>query len=243
MNDREAHWQRLTIAPVTKERMEAACKQINLTDPMAIRALEICLKHIEADLANYSRTSYAPSERQDIVSHRRKLLGALARLEEALDENSDLLPEVLPKAALQEIGLLMAPEAIRDVLGTHSPSYLNVGDREAAYKAVGIEYGHLLIRHFVRRIRQPQDDWMAANNQNAGGRPADIRRRYVIRQLAASAPDILRQPPTASTSSPFQQLCAAVFHAFDLPVDGIEDAVERELRDLSSATPAKSDAG
>jgi len=243
VDNNNAYTERLRIGPVTQERIAHICKEIGLTDQKAIRALEVCLKHIEADLEDHARRSYAPHERQDIVSRRRKLQADLSRLERTLDENSDLLPEVLPKATLEEIGLLVDPEVIHDVLGEHSPRYLSVGDRDAAHKAVGIEYGHLLIRHMVRRLRQPLDDWMAANNQNAGGRPPDVRRKYVIRQLAHAAPDIIGRAPTASTSSPFVQLCIAVFQAFELPDEGIEDAVERELRELSSAALEQPDAG
>ncbi len=243
MDNNNAYTERLRIGPVTQERIAHICKEIGLTDQKAIRALEVCLKHIEADLAGHSRTSYSPHERSDIIDRRRKLLAALDKLERTLDENSDLLPEILPKATLEEIGLLLAPEAIRDVLGEHSPRYLSVGDRDAAHKAVGIEYGHLLIRHIVRRIRQPLDDWMAANTQNAGGRPPDVRRKYVIRQLAHAAPEIIGGAPTASTNSPFVQLCVAVFQVFELPDEGIEDAVERELRELSSAAWEKTGAG
>lgn len=243
MDKNDAYTERLKLGPVTQERIAHICKEIGLTDRKAIRALEVCLKHIEADLEDHARRSYAPHERQDIVSRRRKLQADLSRLERTLDENSDLLPEILPKATLEEIGLLLAPEAIHDVLGEHSPGYLSVGDRDAAHKAAGIEYGHLLIRHMVRRLRQPLDDWMAANNQNAGGRPPDVRRKYVVRQLAHAAPEIIGGAPTASTNSPFVQLCAAVFHEFDLPVEGIEDAIERELREVSSAAREKSGAG
>ena len=243
MTESKVYIQRLTIAPVTQERIAHICKETSLTDQKAIRALEVCLKHIEADLEDHARRSYAPHERQDIVSRRRKLQADLSRLERTLDENSDLLPEVLPKVTLEEIGLLLAPEAIHDVLGEHSPRYLSVGDRDAAHKAVGIEYGHLLIRHIVRRIRQPLDDWMAANTQNAGGRPPDVRRKYVIRQLAHAAPEIIGGAPTASTNSPFVQLCVAVFQVFELPDEGIEDAVERELHELSSAAWDKPAAG
>jgi len=83
---------------------------------------------------------------------------------------------------------------------------------------------------------------MAANNQNAGGRPPDIRRRHVIQQLAHASPEIIGRAPTASTNSPFVQLCAAVFQAFELPDEGIEDAIERELRDLAPINREKSDA-
>lgn len=243
MNKNNAYIERLKLGPVTQERIAHICKEIGLTDPKAIRALEVCLKHIEADLAGHSRTSYSPHERSDIIDRRRKLLAALDRLERSLDENSDLLPEILPKRTLEEIGLLLAPEAIEEALGQQAPRYLNVADRDAAHKAAGIEYGHLLIRHIVRRVRQPIEDWMAENNQNPGGRPPDIRRKYVIRQLAHAAPEIIGGSPTASTSSDFVQLCVAVFQVFELPDEGIEDAVERELRELSSAAREKTDAG
>jgi hypothetical protein len=75
--------------------------------------------------------------------------------------------------------------------------------------------------------------------QNQGGRPPDIRRKLVIRQLADAAPEIIGAAPTASTNSPFVQLCVAVFHVFELPDAGIEDAVERELRELASAAREK----
>lgn len=78
--------------------------------------------------------------------------------------------------------------------------------------------------------------------QNQGGRPPDIRRKYVIRQSAHAAPEIIGGSPTASTSSDFVQLCVAVFQVFELPDEGIEDAVERELRELASAARAKTGA-
>ncbi len=242
MDNNNAYTERFKLGPVTPERIARICKQISLTDQKAIRALEVCLKHIEADLEDHARRSYAPHERQDIVSRRRKLQADLSRLERTLDKNSDLLPKILPTRTLEEIGLLLAPEAIEEAIGQKAPRYLNVADRDAAHKAAGIEYGHLLIRHIVRRIRQPIEDWMTENNQNPGGRPPDIRRKYVIRQLGHAAPEIIGGSPTASTSSDFVQLCVAVFQVFDLPDEGIEDAVERELRELAPAAPGQTDA-
>jgi hypothetical protein len=43
MTESKAYRQRLTIAPVTQERIAHICKQIGLKDPIAIRALEVCL--------------------------------------------------------------------------------------------------------------------------------------------------------------------------------------------------------
>ena len=242
MIDNTPYKTRLAMAPVSEERIADICGQISLTDPIAIGALKVCLQHIEADLTDYCRKAYAPNERSDIIDRRRKLLAALDRLERTLDENADLLAEVLPKGTLEEIGLLIAPEAIKETLGQNTPRYLNLSDRDSVHRAVGIEYGDLLIRHVVRRVSQPLRDWMAANNQNPGGRPPDIRRRHVIRQLALAAPEIIGRAPTASTNSPFVQLCVAVFQAFELPDEGIEDAIERELRELASINQEVTDA-
>ncbi len=242
MIDNTPYKKRLAMAPVNKERIADICGQISLTDPIAIGALKVCLQHIEADLTDYCRKAYAPDERSDIIDRRRKLLAAIDRLERTLDENADLLKEVLPKGTLEETGLLLAPETIKDALGQKTPRYLNLSDRDSVHRAVGIEHGNLLIQHIVHRLSQPLRDWMAANNQNLGGRPPDIRRRHVIQQLAHASPEIIGRAPTASTNSPFVRLCVAVFQAFELPDEGIEDAIERELRDLAPINWEKTDA-
>lgn len=242
MDKNNAYPERLKLGPVTRERIAHICKQIGLTDQKAIRALEVCLKHIEADLTDFIQGGYTHQKRKDIVDRRRKVLAALINLEQVLAENNELLHEVLPKGSLEEIGLLLAPEAIKEALGQRAPRYLNFANRDAVHKAAGIEHGHLLITHIVRRVRQPLEEWMAENARNPGGRPADIRRKYIIRQLFDAAPEIIGRAPTASTNSPFVQLCVAVFQVFELPDEGIEDAVERALRELSSAAQAQTDA-
>ena len=234
MNKNNAYTERLKLGPVTQERIAHICKEIGLTDQKAIRALEVCLKYIEADLENYARTSHTKSDRKDIITSRTDLLSAFDHLMEVLDSDACDLSEALPMECLEAIGLVIAPEVVEDVLGERTPAYLRRDNGISARRAAGIQYGHVLLPELIRRIRQPLSDWMAAH-VDKGGRPPDLRRKFVIRTLARHAPEIIGGEATATTKSTFVQLCTAVFHEFDLPVEGIDDAIERELRELSSA--------
>ncbi len=242
MKDRKAFLRKMSFGPVTRDRIVKICNNIELQDRVAMNELEISLLHIEADLATYRRLAYLPAERKSIISKRKKLQSALAKLDKVLEDEMDVLLEVLPKKALQEIGLLLARETIEDVLGEHAPDYLRGYDRKSEHEAAGIEYGHLFIRHIVSRILGPIRDWTEENRQNVGGTPPDYRRRFIIRELAKEALGIIGTNPTGSTNSPFVQLCIAVFQEFELPDDGIEDAIERELQHLEAEAASQDDA-
>lgn len=234
MIDNTPYKTRLAMAPVNKERIVHICEKIGLTDTIAIRALEVYLKHIVADLEEYARTSQTKSDRKDIIASRNNLLSAFDHLMEALDSDTYDLSEALPVECLEAVGLVIAPEVFEDVLGEKKPAYLNRDNGVSARRAAGIQYGHVLLPELIRRIRQPISDWIA-EHVDKGGRPPDLRRRFIIRKLARHAPEIIGEEATATAKSTFMELCIAVCQEFDLPDTGIEDAVERELRELASA--------
>jgi hypothetical protein len=233
MKELEAHHNRLLVSPVTEERVGIICRSLGLRGLSAVRNLEVCLKHIAADLEDYARTSHTKSDRKDIITSRTDLLSAFDHLMEALDSDACDLSEALPMECLEAIGLVIAPEVLEDVLGERTPAYLRRDNGVSARRAAGIQYGHILLPEMIRRIRQPLSDWMAEHVEK-GGRPPDLRRRFIIRRLARHATEITGQIATASTGSAFMQLCAAVFQAFDLPDEGIEDAIARELKAMGS---------
>ncbi len=242
MDNNNAYTERLRIGPVTQERIREICLRLHLKDPTAKRNLEVCLGHIEADLNNYAQTSPARSRRKDIIASRADLLSAFDAMLEVIERNADDLSESLPIASLEAIGLLLAPDAAQDILKEKTPTYLNADSDASSRRAVGVQFGHILLPETIRRIRQPLSDWMA-EHVDKGGRPPDLRRKFIIRTLARHAPEIIGEEATATAKSTFMELCTAVCQEFGLPDKGIEDAVERELRELSSAAREKTGAG
>ena len=98
---------------------------------------------------------------------------------------------------------------------------------------MGVQFGGQLLIHAVERILEPMETWLKENSRNKGGRPKDLRRRFIIDRLARAAPDVISARATATAGGLFTNLCGDVFGAYKLSTIGIADVIEDVVRDLN----------
>jgi hypothetical protein len=92
-------------------------------------------------------------------------------------------------------------------------------------ETLGLEFGHLILTHFIEVIHAPFAPWLQLSRQHKGGRPADAVRRYPIYELAKAAPDIIGKSATAAVTGTFVDLCTSVLQACGLREEGIAKAI------------------
>jgi hypothetical protein len=107
-------------------------------------------------------------------------------------------------------------------------------DTRPKRETLGLQHGHVLLTHFIKRVHQPLATWIEMKSLDKGGRPADVARSYLIYQLAEAAPDIIGKPATGATTGRFVDLCTAVLVACGLPEAGIEKAIPPVVRKLQA---------
>jgi hypothetical protein len=66
-------------------------------------------------------------------------------------------------------------------------------------------------------------------DENKGGRPGDIYRRFAIRELADAYEQQVKKHPTMSVTGPFMKLCEQSLPLLGIELDGLERALERAL--------------
>jgi hypothetical protein len=165
--------------------------------------------------------------------------------------NIDLMHSFLPHNALAYIGRSLTFSAISEALGRDvSPKSLDNkirikqsrGERitfasmddlsSARRETLGLEFGHLILTHFVETIHASFSPWIEASRLHEGGRPADAARKHLIYRLAEAAPEIIGRPATVAVTGTFVDLCTAVLTACGLPETGIAKAVPAVVKKL-----------
>jgi hypothetical protein len=105
-------------------------------------------------------------------------------------------------------------------------------DTHPMREALGLKHGHLMLTHFIERIRAPLARSIKLKSLDEGGRPADAVRRYLIHRLAEAAPEVIGKRATVAVTGRFADLCTAVLVACGLPEAGITKAIPAVVRKL-----------
>ena len=227
--DRKAFEDALRVRPLEPQHVAALVRKYDLND-RAARNLEVCLRHIEADLEDFIADSYSRKERAELILKRKTAATLLSRLAQFLKNNEAHLAEVLPNQSLEAIGELLDKQEIVQALGADMPRYMRVYDGPHERKAVGLQHGGRLLSHAIDRVQAPIDGWLAQNKQNKGGHPMDRRRRVFVERLAADVPDILGERATSTASGRFVTFCSDVLGAYGLATEGLADVIEDVVR-------------
>lgn len=231
-NDRKSFEAALRLKPLDAEAMAGLIAELGLTGSAA-RNLEVCLRQTEADLEEYLYAAFPRSDRQQLRTEREVLVKRLrAVVNQLLTAPADL-QEILPNGSLAAIGEMLDHDEILRVIGDKAPRYIRDQDGPEPRRAAGLQYGGPLLIHFLKRILEPMEAWQEENSRNKGGRPVDLRRRFIIERLARGAPSVIGSRASTAKEGPFVRLCSDVFGAYKLPITGIADVIADIVSDLA----------
>jgi hypothetical protein len=219
--------------------------------------LEFVIKDALTDALLYQSVRSRGGNRDERIRDLMEFEKRLGKVISFLEGKTNLLKEILPTAALDELGELFSFTAIGQVLGEdafpEAPNLLikyledkklpfGLAAAETFYAGkradLGLLHGDALFLYVLRLIHAPLKTWLAAKAADKGGRPRGAERRFIIERLAKAAPEILGAEPTASVTGRFVQLCERVLTASGFAEDGIDKAVIIVLSNHKSAAPA-----
>ena len=162
-------------------------------NPIQANELGILLRHAEVDVEAFCDIHPDRADRQELVDALKAFAKALGKLEDVVTVNLPKLSDALPHAVGSAIGDMLTPTEIERALGKKLASpFLGEPvqgeiDQATAFarQSQGITAGPEIFIHMLKRIHQPLEAWLSANNANKGGRPKDHVRDYLITKLAS----------------------------------------------------------
>jgi hypothetical protein len=219
--------------------------------PTQAETLKITLEEALDAISHYQANLQNQLSRSALVKGLKNFEKALGRLHDECRRSAHLLEHFLPNDTLAFIGQSLTFSAASEVLGSSvfpKKCDLEINRMQAQRERItlelietfsrpmretlGLKYGHVLLSHFVERIHAPLARWIEMKRLDAGGRPGDAVRNYLIYQLAEAAPEIIGKPARVAVTGKFVDLCTSVFQACGLPEDGIAKAIPAIVRKL-----------
>jgi hypothetical protein len=213
----------------TDERWNENIAPLGLT-PAQEHELRIQLQGIHWELGIFFEKRIDRKQRRDLVERLRAFRDAIASLRALIVQDPDALSKALPAESLEAIGLTVSPPPVGFAVAYQTPDL-------AGRRFLGLMDGPALLGAALAFIEAPIDDWLEQDRPDPGGREPNFVRRHVIQTLAAHAEAVIGQSATATANGAFVKLCAAVMYACGLEAEGVEEAVERELRGLRKQKP------
>lgn len=213
--------------------------------PLARHSLQI---EIEIARARVTESDRTPAARQQRLKRLVKISGKLGQL-------MDLLETAPPESRRQLNGLLASLVGINfsieafehiGIAVDTSVSFRSLESREASsrggpYRAMEIEVASArqkagvsgadcALALVLSRVKQRIDMHVSLLRQSKGGHPLNFYRSYAIHELADAFQVHMRRRPTPTAGGKFLQLCEQVFPLLGVDTEGLDGAVERELR-------------
>jgi hypothetical protein len=219
--------------------------------PAQADTLKFTLEEALYGIRRYQAKLKKQPSRSRLIDDLKRFEKALGLLRDECGRTIDLMHDFLPTEALAYIGQSMTFSAIGEALGRGvfpknldfkirakqsqgeqitfaSVEHLSRPRRET----LGLEYGHLLLKHFIEQIHQPLARWIEMKSLDEGGRPADAVRNYLIYQLAEVAPEVIGKRASIATTGKFVDLCTLVLGACGLPETGVGKAIPAVVKKL-----------
>jgi hypothetical protein len=209
-----------------------------------VTVLDFTLREALEEIRHYNLRLQNKASRGLLIDRLDTFEKAVHGLLKQCRRNVGLMQSFLPHNTLAHIGQSMTFSAIGEALGRNVfPKNLDFKIRvkqsqgepitfasmedlsRPRRETLGLEFGHLVLTHFIEAIHAPFAPWLELSRRHKGGRPADSARRYLIYQLAEAAPEILGKPATVATTGEFIDLCTAVLVGCGLPETGIAKAL------------------
>jgi hypothetical protein len=232
------------------EEWENIARDFKLTSEQK-NTLAIVVCEALDDIIRYHKKLQSQPSRALLVYRLKEFEKAIRRLQYECRHSAELMQHFLPADTLVYIGQALTFSAMSEALGrSEFPKIVDVkidrmrtkGERitlasiedlaRPKREALGLKYGHLILTHFIERIRAPFPGYVELARQNKGGRPAEAARRHLIYRLAEAAPEIIGKPATVAITGKFADLCTSVLQACGLPEAGIAKAIPPVVRKL-----------
>ena len=237
----------------TPEEFDVLARDQKL-DGLQAHELGLVLYHVDEDLKEYRKRREGRKPRRELVRRLKRFADLFNDLEYEIDRSRKTMADFLPLDAQEEIGQLMSYGAIEAALNRKIPSrdlkseiesltmdapnfrMAELEERlEYERQAIGLKNGAELLAYLFKTINQPIKAWFDVDRLNQGGRPPKtVERDYLLLRLAAAAPAVMGRRPTATANGPFVRLCVAVVVACSFDDRGVERAVEKAIKELST---------
>ena len=237
----------------TPEEFDVLARDQKL-DGLQAHELGLVLYHVDEDLKEYRKRREGRKPRRELVRRLKRFADLFNDLEYEIDRSRKTMADFLPLDAQEEIGQLMSYGAIEAALNRKIPSrdlkseiesltmdapnfrMAELEERlEYERQAIGLKNGAELLAYLFKTINQPIKAWFDVDRLNQGGRPPKtVERDYLLLRLAAAAPAVMGRRPTATANGPFVRLCVAIVVACGFDDRGVERAVEKAIKELST---------
>jgi len=236
--DSDYHLEILNITLPSDQEIKEFQVARNLSDEQ-INVLCLVLHHVYQDIEQFNRHYSKIDERKSQIKALVEVEERVFQLKEALSKHIDLLGQALPLDVMQRIGegfdLSLARQAINErtsyrrlnadlnkhFLGSASIDADTIASLSLPRRqAIGLNEGHLLLKHFVDNIHRPMGVWIALHGANKGGRPRKYARDYLIFWLVHEAEPLTGNNAPNSKIGPFANFCEAVVELCGLPAQG-----------------------
>ena len=248
--DSDFHLEILNITLPSPQQLKDLQIARHLSDEQ-IHELRNLLQHVHEDLERFNAHYSKVEERKDHIKALIEVEAQFLKLKNTLDRHLGILDKVLPLDVMEGIGESFDLSLAREVLDDRT-SYgrLNVEinrhmlasrtiDAETIStltlprrKAIGLNQGHLLLKHFVDEIQNPLSVWVNLHSDNGGGRPRKYAREYLLFWLAHQAEQLTGKKAPGAKKGSFADYCRSVVEICGLPSQGTDAALPGIVREV-----------
>jgi hypothetical protein len=235
------------------------------TNNEAKHALWEFIGDMVADVLNFQKVQKAKVDRSDGTRRIKNLDSRILNLKNALNAESKTITEIIPLAALEQLGELFTVGAAstvakkmcfpKDPLPTLNgkegePEIRSLEDVENYYVGMrrdnGLLYGTELLQLSLETIHKPIRDWLTKNSDNLGGRPKKSSRDAMIHRTIVFAEKNLKFTPETKKGGNFLTFCNLCLVSCGVPENGLDKAIAAAINEHAkkakptSKTPQKS---
>lgn len=250
--DSDFHLEILNITLPSPQQLKGLQIERGLSDEQ-IHELRTLLQHVHQDLERFNAHYSKIEERKDHIKALIEVEAQFLKLKNTIDKYLGILDKVLPLDVMEGIGESFDLSLAREVLDDRT-SYgrLNVEinrhmlasrriDAETIStltlprrQAIGLNQGHLLLKHFVDEIHNPLAVWVNLHADNGGGRPRKYAREYLLFWLVHQAEQLTGKKAPVAKNGAFADYCQAVVKICGLTAQGTDAALPAIVREVKS---------
>ena len=208
-----------------------------------------------ADVLIFQKVQKSQIDRNDGIRRIKNLDARILNLKNALREDKGKLTEIVPYAALEELGELFTIGAAsiaakkrrfpEDSLPTTSEKF----DKLEIHTLEGVEnfyvglrrdngllYGSALLQLALETLHKPIREWLTKNSTNPGGRPKKSIRDMMIHRTIIHAEKILKLTPETKKGGQFMSFCNLCLVTCGVPEDGLDKAIAAAINKRTNKT-------
>jgi hypothetical protein len=214
------------------------------TDPLARNVAQIGSAIHRARLSESRRS---PKARRERLQHLRKTTAKVSQLTDLLQTTTPDIRDQLNILLSEPLGRYLSVQAFEDA-GTSIDTETSIHtlrsregmSRAGPYRAIEVEVAvsrvsaasksaSRVLSSVLVHLKSRMDMQIALMRRAAGGNPGNVYRSFAVQRLADAYQVYLCETPTTTNTGRFVKLCESVLPLFEIELDGLDQAVQREL--------------